>query len=78
MPTVLRIGPYRLFFYASDGREPIHVHVEAGDNSAKFWLSPIQVARPGGFSARELRQIEQIITEHIDALVEAWHGYFDT
>jgi len=77
MPTVLRVGPYRFFFYAGDGREPAHVHVEDSDNTAKIWLVPIGVARAGGFSPRELRQIEQIINEHSDELLEAWHGYFD-
>ena len=28
MPTVLRVGPYRFFFYASDRAEPMHVHIE--------------------------------------------------
>ena len=28
MPTALKIGPYRLFFYAGDREEPPHVHVE--------------------------------------------------
>ena len=27
MPTILRIGPYRFFFYSSEDGEPIHVHV---------------------------------------------------
>lgn len=28
MPTILRDGPYRLFFYSNEGEEPPHVHVE--------------------------------------------------
>jgi hypothetical protein len=36
MPTVLRVGPFRFFFYAGDGNEPPHVHVEHGDAEAKF------------------------------------------
>ncbi len=36
MPTVLKEGPYRLFFYAGDRDEPPHVHVERDDNVAKF------------------------------------------
>jgi hypothetical protein len=30
MPTVLRVGRFRFFFYASDRAEAAHVHVEAG------------------------------------------------
>jgi len=43
MPTVLRVGPYRFFFYAGGGEEPPHVHVERDDNIAKFWLDPIRL-----------------------------------
>ncbi len=28
MPTVLRSGPFRFFFYAGDGGEHPHIHVE--------------------------------------------------
>jgi hypothetical protein len=38
MPTVLRSGPYRFFFYSSDGPEPPHVHVERDAGRVKFWL----------------------------------------
>jgi hypothetical protein len=31
MPTVLRSGPFRVFFYAGDGGEPPHVHIERND-----------------------------------------------
>lgn len=31
MPTVLRSGPYRFFFYAGDRDEPPHVHIERDD-----------------------------------------------
>ena len=38
MPTVLRWGPYRAFFYSNERGEPPHVHVRSGDFEAKFWL----------------------------------------
>ncbi len=38
MPTVLRNGPYRFFFYAGDRDEPPHIHIERDNNIAKFWL----------------------------------------
>ncbi len=34
MPTVLRSGPYRFFFYASDRDEPVHIHVERDEKVA--------------------------------------------
>ena len=35
MPTILRVGPYRFFFYAGDRDEPEHIHVERDDNVTK-------------------------------------------
>jgi len=76
MPTVLRTGPYRIFFYAGDRDEPPHVHVEREDNIAKFWLESIRLQRSNGFARAELRRILRIIDEHHVQLLEAWHGYF--
>lgn len=76
MPTVLREGPYRIYFYSHEPNEPPHVHVDRGDQTAKFWLSPVALARNLGFSAKELGTIERLLTSHVDELVEAWNGYF--
>ena len=55
MPTVLREGPYRVYFISHDTTEPPHVHVDRDDLSAKFWLNPVSLAANYGFSPRELR-----------------------
>ena len=44
MPTVLRIGAFRFFFYANEGQEPAHIHVQADNKLAKFWLKPVNLA----------------------------------
>jgi hypothetical protein len=76
MPTVLRIGPYRIYFWSHEPNEPPHVHVDRDANSAKFWLEPVRFARNLSFSSIELRRIERIIAEHEQELLEAWHDYF--
>ena len=78
MPTVLRIGPYRFFFYAGDRHEPQHVHVERDDKIAKYWLDPVRLQGSGGFSRIELRRIQSIIEKNNQILVEAWNDYFST
>jgi len=55
MPTVVRSGPYRFYFYSHEPNEPPHIHVDRDDLSAKFWLSPVQLAGNFGFRAHELR-----------------------
>ncbi len=76
MPTVLRAGPYRLFFYAGDRDEPHHIHVERDDKVAKFWLDPIRLQNSGGFNRLELRHVYGIIEENREFLMEAWNEYF--
>ena len=76
MPTVLRTGPYRLYFHSHEPNEPPHVHVDRDDQSCKFWLQPVALARNLRFSARELRNIEKIIIENERLLLEAWNDYF--
>jgi hypothetical protein len=36
MPTVLRSGPYRIYFVSHDLTEAPHVHVDRDDLPAKF------------------------------------------
>jgi Domain of unknown function (DUF4160) len=76
MPTVLRSGPYRFYFYSHEPNEPPHVHVDRDNLSTKFWLEPVSLARNLGFGASELRKVQSLVVEHQAQLLEAWHGYF--
>jgi Domain of unknown function (DUF4160) len=76
MPTALRYGPYRFYFYSHEPHEPPHIHVDRDELSAKFWLSPVALARNYGFTARELNTLQSVIQEHQQQLLEAWDGYF--
>jgi hypothetical protein len=64
MPTVLRVGPYRFFFFSGDRGEPIHVHVERDQSVAKFWVNPVRLSNSGGFGRAELSDIQKIIKEN--------------
>ena len=78
MPTVLRSGPYRFYWYSHEPGEPPHVHVDRDEKSTKFWLNPVALARNFGFSARELGKIEKIVQKNETSLVEAWNEDFGT
>ena len=77
MPTVLRNGPYRLFFYAGDRDEPPHVHVERDKNIAKFWFDPVRLQNSGGFSRTELNRIQKLVEENREDLLRSWNEYFN-
>lgn len=76
MPTVLRTGPYRFFFYSADREEPPHVHVERDDCRAKFWLDPVRLHDSTAFKRPELGRLEGIVQWHHDELLRAWHDFF--
>jgi hypothetical protein len=76
VPTVHREGPYRFFFYSADRVEPPHVHIERDANRAKFWLTPVRLARSGGFGAAELLRLERMVNEQQSLLLGAWNEYF--
>jgi hypothetical protein len=65
-----------MFFYAGDGVEPPHVHVERESKEAKFWLEPVRLAFNRGFGASELIKISRLVEEHHDIILKAWYDYF--
>jgi Domain of unknown function (DUF4160) len=77
MPTVLRIDGFRFFFYSKEGTEPPHVHVERGDDVAKFWLDPVELSSSYGFSAKEINQIRKVVIEYRESLQQSWYDYFN-
>ena len=76
MPTVLRLGGHRFFFFSNEDRESPHIHVETADKYAKFWLSPVAVARSVGYGARDLRELRRLVEQNRDLLEAKWDEYF--
>jgi hypothetical protein len=76
MPTVLRIGKFRFYFFSNERQEPPHIHVKAGGDEAKFWLNPTQLASNYGFSSRELNELGRLVEENEAVFLEAWNEYF--
>ena len=75
MPTVLRIGRYRLVFFSNEAQEPPHIHVKAVGEQAKLWLDPIELASNFGFKAHELNEIERVVRQYQTELLEAWYEH---
>ena len=76
MPTVLRWGPYRAFFYLNEADEPAHIHVRTANKEAKFWLHDLNVAVNAGFPAHEISDIIRHLKQNREALLKAWHEHF--
>ena len=76
MPTILFLLGWRLFFYANEGEEPIHVHCKKGDMECKFWLHvdsfDISKAYSYNMKRRAKKEIRKIIFQHFDYIAEQW------
>ena len=78
MPTVLKIGPYRFFFYSNERGEPPHIHVQRERFLAKFWLNTVTLAGSRRFSSHELRIIQKYVDENREIFLEAWNEHIDS
>lgn len=76
-PTVLRDGPFRLYFFSREEAR-VHVHVAHPDGEAKFWLTPVvQLAVATGLSASQLREAQHLVEHHIEEIRNAWAHHFE-
>ena len=74
MPTILRIGPYRLFFFSEENGEPVHVHVIREQTEAKVWVRPtVKVAVNEGFAQHELRKIVRLVKANRELIEYEWN-----
>ena len=76
MPTILRQGKYRFFFFSNEGNEPSHIHIESGDSYAKFWLNPVALEKSSDYSSRELTRIYNIVLSNKEYFNNKWNAYF--
>ena len=79
MPTILRIRGWRLFFYANEGDEPIHVHARKAEAECKFWLDvavfDIEEEWSHALTPRLRREIRKIIFDHFELIVDEWNQF---
>jgi uncharacterized protein DUF4160 len=76
VPTLLRVEGFRFSFYAGDGVEPPHVHVQKGGATAKVWLRPVRVEYAYDFAPAEMRRLRELVVEHEVVFLERWNEYF--
>ena len=78
VPTVVRDGKFRLFFFSREETR-MHIHVFCPNGEAKFWIDPqIGFATSRGLNQRELNEIERIIRANVEEIRLAWRNHFDS
>ena len=70
---------WRLFFYANERNEPVHIHCKKGDSECKYWLDienfNIQEAYIYNYSPRDKRELKKIIYQHFDYIASEWDKF---
>jgi hypothetical protein len=76
MPEVFREDGYRFFFFSLEGTEPPHVHVEAAEKYAKFWLTPISLVESRRMNSAELTKVRKVIENRRNEIINKWNEHF--
>lgn len=75
-PTVFRDGPFRFYFFSRE-ESRMHVHVQAPDGEAKFWLEPdVELAMSVGLPGHQVNSALALVKEHEDEIRAAWNEHF--
>ena len=76
MPTILLVRGWRLFFYANEVNEPIHIHCRKAEKECKYWLDKVNFDVEEAFSyrmtGRDKREVKKIIFEYFDYIEGEW------
>ena len=79
MPTILKLLGWRLFFYANESHEPVHVHCQKAECDCKYWLLEeefdIEPQYEYNLSPRDRREIRKIIFDHFDLILSEWSAW---
>lgn len=76
MPTIFNQKGYRFFFYSNE-HLPIHIHIEKGNRTAKFEISPTLLVKSRKFNASEIREMRSLVDENSELIKNKWNEYFN-
>jgi hypothetical protein len=83
LPSLLKVGGYRIFFWSNENDEPLHVHVSKGKpspNATKIWLTSkgrcIVANNNGKISKTDLLELMEIISVHFFVICNEWKNHF--
>lgn len=84
MPNIIELFGYRVFFWAQDGNEPIHVHISKGRptiRATKIWLTEnggcIVANNNGKIPINELNKLLDALTTNYVTIIDEWKAFFE-
>ena len=85
MPNLFTVSGYKIYFWANENGEPIHVHISKGKpfpNSTKVWLTKkggcILASNGSQISKKELNTLMTFISAQFFLICAEWKKFFVT
>ena len=85
MPNLFTVSGYKIYFWANENNEPIHVHVSKGKpvpNATKIWLTRkggcILASNGSNIPTQELSELMDFISAQFFLICESWKTFFVT
>ena len=85
MPSLFTVSGYKIYFWANEGSEPVHVHVSKGKptpNSTKIWLTKaggcVLADNASKIPQSELNKLMEFICAQFFFICEQWQEFFLT
>lgn len=83
LPNILELMGYKIYFWSSEYKEPIHVHISKGkpvQNSTKVWLTKsggcILANNKSNISSKDLSELLDTIANNYFYIISAWKKHF--
>ena len=80
----MKVIGYKIYFWANENGEPVHVHVSKGTprmNSTKIWLtkagSCILANNKSKIPQKDLNKLLDIIAKHYFLIISKWKEYYN-
>ena len=85
MPNLFTVSGYKVYFWANENNEPVHVHISKGKptaNATKIWITRnggcIVVHNGSGIPQRELNELMDFISAQFFFICREWKKFFVT
>ena len=85
MPNLFTVSGYKIYFWANENNEPIHVHISKGKPtpySTKIWITRkggcILASNGSNIPQKELSELMEFISAQFFIICAAWKEFFVT
>lgn len=85
MPNLFTVSGYKVYFWANENNEPVHVYIAKGKptaNATKIWITRnggcILAHNGSGIPPRELNELMDFISAQFFLICREWKKFFVT